>query len=76
MSDESESEVAKLLDLKRGYRSELAELEVAQRMKLNAELAEKKRELVEKYAAQLAEKITEKVVASLKPMLMEVFRDE
>ena len=76
MSDENSQEVAKLLDLKREYRSEVAKLEVTQRMQMAAELAAKKQELAEKYADQLAAKITEKVVASLKPMLTEVFRDE
>ena len=75
MSDENDSELAKLIDLKRGYKSELAALEVQQRMQMAAELETKKRELAEKYAAQLAERISEKVVASLKPMLMEVFKD-
>ena len=76
MSDENSQEVAKLLDLKREYRSEVAKLEVTQRMQMAAELAAKKQGLAEKYADQLATKITEKVVASLKPMLTEVFRDE
>jgi len=77
LSDENESsEVAQLLEIKRGYRNELTQLEVAQRMKLAAELAEKKQALQEKYAAQLAEKISQRVVASLRPMLIEVIRDE
>ena len=76
MSDQNSQEVAKLLDLKREYRSEVAKLEVAQRMQMAAELAAKKQELAEKYADQLATKITQNVVASLKPMLTEVFRDE
>lgn len=76
MSDENDSELAKLLEIKRGYRKELGELEVAQRMKLAAELAEKKLALQEKYATQLAEKISERVIASLRPMLTEVIRDE
>lgn len=75
MSDENESDVAQLLQLKRGYKSDLAALEVQQRMQMAAELETKKRELAEKYAAQLAERISEKVVASLKPMLTEVFKD-
>ena len=76
MSDENDSELAKLLDLKRGYKSELAALEVSQRMQMAAELETKKQELAEKYAAELAEKISERVVASLRPMLIEVIRDE
>ena len=77
MSDETDGELAKLVDLRHGYKSELAELEVAQRMKLATELAEKKKELTEKYAAQVAEKIAKKVAASLKPLLTELFlKDE
>ena len=77
MSDENDSELAKLLELKRGYKSELAALEVQQRMQLAAELAEKKKALTEKYATQMAEKIAEKVAVSLKPLLTEVFlKDE
>jgi RNase P subunit RPR2 len=77
LSDENDAELAKLLELKRGYKSELAALEVQQRMQLAAELAEKKKELTEKYATQVAEKIAEKVAVSLKPLLTEVFlKDE
>ena len=75
MSDENDGELAKLVDLKRGYKSEVAKLEVQQRMQMAAELATKKTELAEKYATQLAERITEKVIGSLKPMLVEVFKD-
>ena len=77
MGDENDAELAKLLELKRGYKSELAALEVQQRMQMATELAEKKKTLTDKYAAQMAEKIAEKVAVSLKPLLTEVFlKDE
>jgi arginyl-tRNA synthetase len=69
-------ETAQLLEIKRNYRSEIAELEVAARMKLNAELREKKKELADKWATQLTEKILEKIAASLKPILLEVLRED
>jgi len=69
-------EAAQLLEIKRNYRSEIAELEVATRMKLNAELREKKKELADRWATQLTEKILEKIAASLKPILLEVLRED
>lgn len=76
MSDGNENgELTQLLEIKRNYRSELGELEVAARTKLIAELAEKKKELADKCATQLTEKILEKVAASLKLMLLEVLRE-
>jgi hypothetical protein len=73
--DENE-EAGQLLDIKRNYRSQVAELEVAARMKLNAELREKKKELADRWATQLTEKILEKIAASLKPILLEVLRED
>jgi hypothetical protein len=76
LSDGNENgELAQLLEIKRNYRNELGELEVAARTKLIAELAEKKKELADKCAAQLTEKLLEKVAASLKLMLLEVLRE-
>lgn len=77
MAPEDENEEAgQLLDIKRNYRSQVAELEVAARMKLNAELREKKKELADRWATQLTEKILEKIAASLKPILLEVLRED
>jgi hypothetical protein len=73
--DENE-EAGQLLDIKRNYRSQVAELEVAARMKLNAELREKKKELADRWATQMTEKILEKIAASLKPILLEVLRED
>lgn len=77
MAPEDENEEAgQLLDIKRNYRSQVAELEVAARMKLNAELREKKKELADRWATQMTEKILEKIAASLKPILLEVLRED
>jgi len=73
--DENE-EAGQLLDIKRNYRSQVAELEVVARMKLNAELREKKKELADRWATQMTEKILEKIAASLKPILLEVLRED
>ena len=77
MAPEDENEEAgQLLDIKRNYRSQVAELEVVARMKLNAELREKKKELADRWATQMTEKILEKIAASLKPILLEVLRED
>lgn len=67
----SNGNVAELLELKRKYRKDCADLEAEVKNRLVAELSDKKRELAEKYADDLAKVIAQR----LKSLLMEAIID-
>ena len=71
MSEEN-GKLAELLELKRKYRQDCADLETSIQQRLASELEDKKKALADKFAEDLATAIAQR----LKPLLREVLTNE